>query len=261
MARILPLLAAVVLVASVIGGRAADDPDSVGTIGEVEGEAQILSGGAATQAADGAAVHLSDELRTGPDGHMQVTFRDDTVLTLGDDASVVIDSYVFDPDQGIGEVLLETTRGAIRFATGRLKELNAKTITVTTPVAEIGVRGTEFWGGPSDGQYSVLLLAGEISVENQAGTVTLSKPGEATEIRSRFEAPRRPVLWSKDRISRAIGLTVRRSLRGRLPDHIPGLDLNLPGKDGRGIKPRVPDLGIGRAKPKIRKLVPSPWRR
>ena len=187
------LPAVLVLIAS-LGAHAADD--AVGSISDVEGAAEIVSSGQSAGAADGAAVHMNDELKTGADGHLQVTFRDDTVLTLGEDARVVIDRYVFDPDQGVGDVLLTTTQGAFRFATGRLKDLSSKDITVATPVAEIGIRGTEFWGGPVDGEYSVLLLAGEIDVKNQAGTVRLNRPGLATVIRS---APPERLVGRQDR--------------------------------------------------------------
>ena len=210
----------------------------MGAISEVEGEAEIVSSGQSTGAVDGATVHLNDELKTGADGHLQVTFRDDTVLTLGEDARVVIDRYVFDPDQGLGDVLLTTTQGAFRFATGRLKELSEKNITVSTPVAEIGIRGTEFWGGPVDGEYSVLLLAGEINVKNQAGTVTLNTPGLATVIRSRLQAPLRPSLWSVDRIERALTRTVTRQGLKQLEREL--RNFNLPGlRDG---KDRLPDI-------------------
>ena len=181
---------------------------------------------------------MNDELKTGADGHLQVTFRDDTVLTLSEDARVVIDRYVFDPDQGLGDVLLTTTQGAFRFATGRLKELKEKNVTVSTPVAEIGIRGTEFWGGPVDGEYSVLLLAGEINVKNQAGTVTLNTPGLATVIRSRLQAPLRPSLWSVDRIERALTRTVTRQGLKQLEREL--RNFNLPGlRDG---KDRLPDI-------------------
>ena len=170
------LPAILALIASLSGAHAAGDTP-VGSISDVEGAAEIVSAGQSTGAAEGAGVRLNDELTTGADGHLQVTFRDDTVLTLGQDARVVVDRYVFDPEQGVGDVLLTTTQGAFRFATGRIKELSEKNITVATPVAEIGIRGTEFWGGPVDGEYSVLLLTGEINVKNQAGTVTLNKPG------------------------------------------------------------------------------------
>src|SRR5262245_52409237 len=52
---------------------------------------------------------MNNELRTGADGHLQVTFRDNTVLTLSEDARVVIDRYVYEPGQGMGDVLLTTT--------------------------------------------------------------------------------------------------------------------------------------------------------
>ena len=230
--------AILVLVASLGGAHAADDSDAVGAISEVEGEAEIVLSDQSTAAVDGATVHSNDELKTGPDGHLQVTFRDDTVLTLGEDARVVIDRYVFDPDQGVGDVLLTTTQGAFRFATGRLKELSEKNITVSTPVAEIGIRGTEFWGGPVDGEYSVLLLAGEINVKNQAGTVTLNTPGLATVIRSRLQAPLRPSLWSVDRIERALTRTVTRQGLKQLEREL--RNFNLPGlRDG---KDRLPDM-------------------
>jgi hypothetical protein len=229
------LPAVLVLIAS-LGAHAADD--AVGSISDVEGAAEIVSSGQSAGAADGAAVHMNDELKTGADGHLQVTFRDDTVLTLGEDARVVIDRYVFDPDQGVGDVLLTTTQGAFRFATGRLKDLSSKDITVATPVAEIGIRGTEFWGGPVDGEYSVLLLAGEIDVKNQAGTVRLNRPGLATVIRSRLQAPLRPSVWSVDRIERALTRTVTRKGLKQLEREL--RNFNLPGlRDG---KDRLPDL-------------------
>ena len=128
------LAAILVLIASLGGAHAADD--TVGAISDVQGTAEIVSSGASAGAAEGAPVHLNDELKTGADGHLQVTFRDDTVLTLGDDAVVVIDRYVYNPDQGVGDVLLTMTQGAFRFATGKLKNMSDKEITVSTPVAE-----------------------------------------------------------------------------------------------------------------------------
>ena len=85
------------------------------------------------------------------EGRLKIIFRDETVLTLGEKASVVIDRYVYDPRKGVGEAVLQATRGAFRFATGRIKAMKQEQDRVSTPVADIGVRGTEFWGGPIDG--------------------------------------------------------------------------------------------------------------
>jgi hypothetical protein len=233
----------------------------IGTISDVENDAQIISASGATTAAVGLTVHMKDQLRTGTNGRLQVTFQDHTVLTLGEDASILIDRYVFDPDRGMGEALLQATQGAFRFAAGQLKDMRNKTITVSTPVAEIGVRGTEFWGGPIDGQYGVLLIEGEVTVSNQGGTIRLSNPGEGTEIHSRFESPRQPTKWAPERVTRALGRTVTRhdpNLRqhdhgpGHNPEHGPGRRTDLrgghpPGQDhGPGHNPEHgPDLRGG----------------
>src|SRR5262249_32941834 len=100
-------------------------------------EAQVISASGALTAAVGTPVHMKDELRTGANARLQVTFRDNTLLTFGEHASIVIDRYVYDPDRGVGETVF-------RFATGRIKEMKDHKIAVSTPVADIGVRGTEF---------------------------------------------------------------------------------------------------------------------
>ncbi len=183
---------------------AADDPSRVGFVNTVENEAEVVTGQAAAAALVGTAVHMKDELRTGADGRLQVTFRDNTVLTLGEKASVVIDSYIYDPDQSLGETVLQATKGAFRFATGRIKEFKQKNIAISTPVATIGARGTDFWGGPLGDKYGVLLLQGEVSVSNQAGSVTLAAPLQGTDIISAQEAPGPASVWSAEKIGRAL---------------------------------------------------------
>ena len=152
--------------------------DSVGTVTKVINQAQIGS----NTAVSGIPVYMNDRLRTGSDSRLQVTFRDNSVLTLGEKANVVVDRYVFDPEKSKGEILLKATQGAFRFAGGRLKQMSDRKITVNTPVAALAVRGTEFWGGPIDRQYGVLLLHGKVAVSNRAGAVTLASPGMGTDI-------------------------------------------------------------------------------
>lgn len=151
---------------------------AVGTVTKVQNQAQVGS----TTAAVGRPVNMNDQLLTGANARMQVTFRDGTVLTLGENAKVVVDRYVYNPDQSTGTMALNATRGAIRLATGKLNQARDKKITVSTPYAALAVRGTEFWTGPIDGHYGALLLKGKVGVSNRAGAVTLSVPGQGTDI-------------------------------------------------------------------------------
>ena len=196
--------ALLLIVALPLVANAADDPSEIGVVDKVENEANIVSGDNATAAIIGTPIHMRDELRTGAEGRLKITFRDETVLTLGEKASVVIDRYVYDPDRQVGETILQATKGAFRFASGRIKAMKQNKIAVSTPVADIGVRGTEFWGGPIEGQYGVLLLEGVVTVSNQAGSVTLSARGQGTDIPSPLDPPGAVKPWGADKIARAV---------------------------------------------------------
>ena len=186
-----------------LAAQAADAPASVGIVGNVENEAKVVSGHTVTAAIIGTPVHLRDELRTGPEGRLKVTFSDDTVLALGEKASVVIDHYVYDPAKDTDETALQATKGGFLFASGRIKELKQNTIAVSTPVADIAVRSTEFWGGPLD-KYGVLVLEGELTVSNQSGSVTLSGTGQGTDVPSPLDPPGPAKAWGAEKIASAV---------------------------------------------------------
>jgi hypothetical protein len=177
---------------------------------KVENIAEIASAAGTTTATVGMPIHAADELRTQDDARLQVTFDDGTVLTLGANASVTVNAYVYAPDRDAGEALLRTTRGAFRFVTGKIGKLKAKSVVVSTPVATIGVRGTEFWGGPIDEKYGVLLFEGKVEVANAAGSVTLAARGQGTNILSDAEPPSEPKAWSEEKVARALATVALR---------------------------------------------------
>ena len=164
----------------------ASSAESVGTVTKVSNQAQIGS----RTAVVGAPIFMSDKLRTGPSSRLQVTFRDQSDLTLGENANVTIDQFVYEPAKSTGAVVLNAAQGAFRFAGGKIKNMDEKRIVVSTPEAAIAVRGTEFWAGPIDGKYGVLLLKGHVGVSNRAGAVSLSTPGMGTDIPLRRKANR-----------------------------------------------------------------------
>lgn len=203
---VLCVFAALLLFGPGLSSAAAAAP-TVGMVTKVTNEARV--GG--ETAVVGTLVHMNDTLTTGPQARLLVTFRDKTELTLGENASVLVDRYVFDPDAGIGEATLNVTRGAFRFATGALKEMRDKNIKVKTHVAALAVRGTDFWAGPIDGQYGVLLLdKSRLSVANEEGAVMLADAGMGTDIPAPLKqtgAPSRPYKWPPDKVARALAQT------------------------------------------------------
>jgi hypothetical protein len=206
---LLSFLAILLCFASAPDARAANGP-TVGMVTRVLNQAQVGS----ETAVVGTLVHMNDELRTGPKARLLVTFRDKTELTLGENASVVIDRYVFDPDASTGELVLKTSVAAFRLATGKISEMRTKSIDVSTPVAALAVRGTDFWWGPIDGVFGVLLVHNsKLGVKTDAGEVLIDKAGYGTDIEQGLSkkkapgAPGRPYKWPPEKVARALSQT------------------------------------------------------
>jgi hypothetical protein len=160
---------------STLGARA---DSAVGHVSKVQNTAQI---GGAT-AAVGTPVHMSDRLRTGAGSRLEVTFNDASTLALGENANIVVDRYVFNPNKSSAQVVLSATQGAFRFAGGKIEQMKQKNIVVNTPQAALAVRGTHFWAGPIDGKYGVLLLSGKVAVKNRAGSAILDRKGYGVDL-------------------------------------------------------------------------------
>lgn len=183
----------------------------VGSVSKVENQAQV--GG--TAAAVGTPIQMNDQLRTGPKSKLEVTFADDTKLALGENAQVVVDRYVYNPDKSAGELVLSTSAAAFRLTTGKLNEMRNRNVSVATPVAALAVRGTDFWWGSVDGQYGVLLVnnsavdvgSKKCDKENRECRcrVRLDKPGEGTDLKN--GCPGEPYMWPPGKVAAALAST------------------------------------------------------
>ena len=148
-----------------------------------------------------APVFLNEVVSTGDAARLEVTFADNTRLTLGEKAKLTLDTYLFHAAAGSGAIKFGVV-GAFRFLSGRLSKLASADASVTTPFATVGIRGTEFWGGPIDNQ--VLGVEGIVSVSNAAGQQILNRPGQGTNINTPGAAPGPVTLWPPDKVNRAI---------------------------------------------------------
>jgi hypothetical protein len=84
-------------------------------------------------------IYRNELVETFNESATEITFLDESTLTLGPDSSIVLDRFVYDPDKTTNEFVISVTEGVFRLATGTMKDEDYK---VRTPVATIGVRGT-----------------------------------------------------------------------------------------------------------------------
>ncbi|MFN7177024.1 MAG: FecR domain-containing protein [Thermaurantiacus sp.] len=88
------------------------------------------------------AVFLGTQVSTAPASQLQILLVDRSVFTVGANARMTIDRFVYDPNRGTGDVAASVARGAFRFMSGKAVRTEGGAAAVTTPVASIGVRGT-----------------------------------------------------------------------------------------------------------------------
>lgn len=114
-------------------------------------------------------------LETVEDGRLDVRFIDDSKLIVGSNSSVTVDRFVFDPNQGAGEAVVNVGVGVMRFVSGAIQPSGYR---IRTPVATMGVRGTDFvvGVGPS-GATAVAVLDGAVELTSSGGQSAVVEAG------------------------------------------------------------------------------------
>jgi hypothetical protein len=166
--------------ADALGKVGAANPDATGT----------PPGGETRTLVVGAGVVYRESIRTTAQGSAQILFPDSSTLNIGRNSNVTIDEYVYDPATRQGNMLASLGKGALRFVGGQIS--HATGVTVTTPVATIGIRGgvaTIIYPIPArlagadpnlTGCSGELVVGhvGQITLKNASGQVTV-RPGFA----------------------------------------------------------------------------------
>jgi hypothetical protein len=133
-----------VLILMLVGATSAvaQQAAPAGRIKLATGSTSIVRGGRTTAAHAGDAVFASDTLRTGDDGSLGVTLKDDTRLSLGPASEVRVERFVYAPETGALGLVLNFVRGAAAYVSGHMAKLAPDSIRLETPAAIVGVRGT-----------------------------------------------------------------------------------------------------------------------
>jgi hypothetical protein len=117
---------------------------AIATVQKVTGTAVIVRQEQTISATVGLEIWENDMLRTGTDGSLGVTFQDDTVLSLGPESVLVVDTFVFAPRRGKFSIVLRMITGTAAYLSGLISKLAPESAHFETPTASIGIRGTKF---------------------------------------------------------------------------------------------------------------------
>ena len=116
----------------------------VGQIKVVNGQVHVDRNGQSLPGRVGMLLEPADVLRTGADGSVGITMRDNSLLSAGPNSILSLDRFEYDPTTSEGRFDAKLQRGTLAVVSGRIAKKTPQAMTVRTPSAVLGVRGTEF---------------------------------------------------------------------------------------------------------------------
>lgn len=139
---------------------------SVAKVTSLRGTASIERASQTTTATLGSELESKDIIATSANSKAQLTFKDNTIITMGKQSRFSIDEYLFDSSK-TSNAKFNVISGTIRTMSGKIGKIAPDKFTVTTKTATIGIRGTDFIVHvDTDGIISIFCLQGSIIVQN-----------------------------------------------------------------------------------------------
>ena len=152
------------------------EPQPVARVSMAVGDAQrIGASGQVTPLSLGTQLSEQDRIITGKDAMVILIFSDQARVALRPDSELLIRRYKVDPNGAETELQLDLLRGTVRQISGRAAQKQPERYRLNTPIAAIGVRGTDFLAKSGEGLVEAYVHEGAIVVAPLGGAGT---PGE-----------------------------------------------------------------------------------
>jgi hypothetical protein len=154
----------------------------------------------------GADVDFNEHIVTAQDGRAQILFLDRSTLMVGPNADVVIDKFVYSPQDESGSLAISATKGVLRFVGGALSK-HEDAVKIETPTAIIGIRGgialVEIEA--SGATRATFLYGEELTITGRDGlALHLTRPGFTSSIGAGELHPSAPVKASQGLIAATV---------------------------------------------------------
>jgi hypothetical protein len=141
--------------------------DSVGAVTKLRGQARAARGGGNVMLAEGTKVETGDGIVTGPDARLKIQFKDGSVITLGENSKLNIDTAKFDGSKrDIAATLLD---GIVRAAVAKAGD--GSNFQVSSSLVTSAARGTEWIMSIKDHTTSLLVLEGTVNAKGKGETL------------------------------------------------------------------------------------------
>lgn len=118
--------------------------ETAGMVKVAKGSVTLERKGGWVDAVVGTPVLVSDRIRTGREGAIGITLRDNTCLSAGPNSLVVMDKFSYDTTTQKGSMDVLINRGTVSVVSGKIAKASPEMVVFRTPSSILGLRGTEF---------------------------------------------------------------------------------------------------------------------
>lgn len=118
--------------------------DAIGQVKTLSGSATVQRDGKQMALWIGSKLFQKDTIITGSKGQIGMTFVDNTMFSAGPDTELALEQFSFDTTTYQGVFISDIRRGTLAAVSGKIAKHSPGNMTVKTPSAILGVRGTRF---------------------------------------------------------------------------------------------------------------------
>ncbi len=181
-------------------------------------------------------VQADEVITTGANDRAHLVFLDGTALTVGPEARMVIDRFVYDPSTTSGELSITVSKGVLRLVGGKISK--TRPVVINTPTSYVGIRGGISIVDAQPAQtISTFMFGKDMTVTGQGQTQIVTRPG--FEVTTRSNAPPGlPAPISEAALSNLMAQLEGRSGRGGAPTNSPTVVKITQGTQGLASQPQ-----------------------
>jgi hypothetical protein len=129
-------------------------------------------------------VFKDERITTDANGRAQLLFLDQSAVTVGPNAELTIDRFVYDEKSKLGTLAVQASRGVLRFVGGDISK--QQEVLIRTPTSLIGIRGgiSLIEVDQQGGTNAIFMFGNQMTVSAAQGgqTQLVTRPGFAVRI-------------------------------------------------------------------------------
>ena len=174
-------MAVILFLALVLALPQGASAEAVGHFTQVQGRVDLLKGGKlpANPVKEGDEVAVGDVLRAKSLSKAQITFQDNTTLTMSPESRITIEEYMYDPAKGKRNAVLQMFQGLALFVVSKIHQTEQPDFVVKTHTAIMGIRGTEVGIRLQPNESTFLTFSGLIRVSSNFAEISGYVDGKA----------------------------------------------------------------------------------